>query len=88
MKKITVEEMNFISNLFGDAEVDVCFKETTSGTIVSFIPEDEEDFTEVVVLYTGKMRTFLSVISDIYVSDYSALCNLSTTAKNALLFIK
>lgn len=89
MKKIADHELTFISNLFTDKDVSVTFKETRDGYyIISFIPDNYEDDYIIEYLYTGNLRAFLAIISEAYIPDSSALCNLADAAKSALMFLK
>lgn len=74
-------ELNFISFLFNDGEIQTCFKDN----IVTFI---DNDGNLLVAVYPGNMRNFLKILTVLDIPDNTALCNIPTAAAAALNFIK
>lgn len=74
-------ELNFISYLFNDGEIQTLFKDN----IVTFIDNNGNILAAV---YPGNMKNFLKILTVLDIPDNTALCNISTAAESALYYIK
>lgn len=77
-------DFDFISCLFNDGEIIAMFKNNT----VTFIPEDENDNSIIVIEYPGSMKKFLTILAALDIPDTTYLCNIPRAAKTALHYIK
>lgn len=76
-----IHELDFISFLFNDGDIQTCFKDNT----VTFIDEEYNAFSRV---YAGSMKQFLTELAALKFSDMTALCRIPQAAKAALYYIK
>lgn len=74
-------ELNFISYLFNDGEIQTLFKDN----IVTFIDNNNNILAAV---YPGNMKNFLRILTVLDIPDNTALCNIPTAAKSALYFMR
>ena len=81
---MTNKEFDFISFLFNDGDIIPMFKNNT----VTFIPDNDEDNSILVIEYPGNMKKFLTILAGLDIPDYTYLCNIPAAAKSALHFIK